>query len=229
MSGPPARPPFSFTLIAGGRSNLTYRVDDAAGHVVRPAPPTAQPRPSHGPRHGPRAPGHHRPRADGGPGARDLRTVRRPRGQRATLLRDGVRRRPHRPGRRTRRERARRLVTTGGPASPSPTRWPPCTPWTSTPSGLGDFANRDGYIERQLRRWYEQFRNSQVAGLDTASVVGAVHDRLAAPGPAPGGDVDRARRLPPRQHRARRLTGRCTPCSTGRSAPSATRSPTSGS
>jgi len=46
--------------------------------------------------------------------------------------------------------------------------------------GLGDFAKRDGYIERQLRRWYEQFRNSQVEGSDTASVVGAVHDRLAA-------------------------------------------------
>ena len=46
--------------------------------------------------------------------------------------------------------------------------------------GLGDFAKRDGYIERQLRRWYQQFRNSQVEGLDTATVVGAVHDRLSA-------------------------------------------------
>ena len=46
--------------------------------------------------------------------------------------------------------------------------------------GLGDFAKRDGYIERQLRRWFEQFRNSQVEGLDTATIVGAVHDRLAA-------------------------------------------------
>jgi len=46
--------------------------------------------------------------------------------------------------------------------------------------GLGDFAKRDGYIERQLRRWYEQFRNSQVEGLDTATIVGSVHDRLAA-------------------------------------------------
>ena len=52
--------------------------------------------------------------------------------------------------------------------------------------GLGDFAKRDGYIERQLRRWYEQFSNSQVAGVDTASIVGAVHDRLAAAVPAQG-------------------------------------------
>jgi aminoglycoside phosphotransferase (APT) family kinase protein len=50
--------------------------------------------------------------------------------------------------------------------------------------GLGDFAKRDGYIERQLRRWYEQFRNSQVEGLDTATIVGAVHDRLSARVPA---------------------------------------------
>ena len=46
--------------------------------------------------------------------------------------------------------------------------------------GLGDFAKRDGYIERQLRRWYEQFSNSQVEGLDTATIIDSVHDRLAA-------------------------------------------------
>ena len=46
--------------------------------------------------------------------------------------------------------------------------------------GLGDFAKREGYIERQLRRWFEQFRNSQVDGVDTTSIVTEVHDRLAA-------------------------------------------------
>jgi aminoglycoside phosphotransferase (APT) family kinase protein len=46
--------------------------------------------------------------------------------------------------------------------------------------GLGDFAKREGYIERQLRRWYEQFRNSTVEGVDTATIIGSVHDRLAA-------------------------------------------------
>jgi aminoglycoside phosphotransferase (APT) family kinase protein len=46
--------------------------------------------------------------------------------------------------------------------------------------GLGDFAKRDGYIERQLRRWYEQFRNSAVEGVDTTTIISAVHDRLAA-------------------------------------------------
>jgi len=46
--------------------------------------------------------------------------------------------------------------------------------------GLGDFAKREGYIERQLRRWYQQFANSQVEGVDTASIVGTVHDMLAS-------------------------------------------------
>jgi aminoglycoside phosphotransferase (APT) family kinase protein len=52
--------------------------------------------------------------------------------------------------------------------------------------GLGNFARREGYIERQLRRWYEQFCNSQVEGTDTAAIVGTVHDRLAASVPAQG-------------------------------------------
>jgi aminoglycoside phosphotransferase (APT) family kinase protein len=46
--------------------------------------------------------------------------------------------------------------------------------------GLGDFAKREGYIERQLRRWYEQFRNSPVDGVDTATIISTIHDRLAA-------------------------------------------------
>ena len=50
--------------------------------------------------------------------------------------------------------------------------------------GLGDFAKREGYIERQLRRWYEQFRNSGVEGVDTTSIIAAIHDRLAADIPA---------------------------------------------
>jgi aminoglycoside phosphotransferase (APT) family kinase protein len=45
--------------------------------------------------------------------------------------------------------------------------------------GLGAFAKRDGYIERQLRRWYEQFNKSLVPGSDTAGIVGELHDRLA--------------------------------------------------
>ncbi|HXW34453.1 MAG TPA: phosphotransferase family protein [Acidimicrobiales bacterium] len=49
--------------------------------------------------------------------------------------------------------------------------------------GLGDFAKRDGYIERQLRRWWRQFEDSKVedgSGIDTTPIVRDVHDRLAA-------------------------------------------------
>jgi aminoglycoside phosphotransferase (APT) family kinase protein len=53
--------------------------------------------------------------------------------------------------------------------------------------GLGDFAKRDGYIERQLRRWYEQFTRSQVEGIDTATVVEEVHRRLSADIPVQSG------------------------------------------
>jgi aminoglycoside phosphotransferase (APT) family kinase protein len=46
--------------------------------------------------------------------------------------------------------------------------------------GLADFAKRQSYVERQLRRWSGQFAAAQVEGSDTARLVCAVHDRLAA-------------------------------------------------
>lgn len=55
--------------------------------------------------------------------------------------------------------------------------------------GLGDFARRDGYAERQLRRWIGQFRDSHVPGVDTAPPVEAVHARLAAAVPEQRGSA----------------------------------------
>ncbi|HLG67383.1 MAG TPA: phosphotransferase family protein [Acidimicrobiales bacterium] len=46
--------------------------------------------------------------------------------------------------------------------------------------GLGDLARRDGYIQRQLRRWSEQYRNMQVEGVDHGGVVERVGEALAA-------------------------------------------------
>ncbi len=49
--------------------------------------------------------------------------------------------------------------------------------------GLDDFAKHEDYIGRQLRRWSRQFEDSTLddaGGPDTAGVVRAVHDRLAA-------------------------------------------------
>jgi aminoglycoside phosphotransferase (APT) family kinase protein len=46
--------------------------------------------------------------------------------------------------------------------------------------GLGDLARRDGYIERQIRRWSEQFRNGIVNGDDYDGLVERVGSELAA-------------------------------------------------
>jgi aminoglycoside phosphotransferase (APT) family kinase protein len=45
--------------------------------------------------------------------------------------------------------------------------------------GLGDLARRDGYIERQIRRWSEQFRNGIVNGDDYGGLVERVGNELA--------------------------------------------------
>src|SRR3954466_7436470 len=60
------RPPLSFELIAGGRSNLTFGVTDDAGRrwALRPPPPAAALRPRLRARRRPRAPHHLRPRPD---------------------------------------------------------------------------------------------------------------------------------------------------------------------
>jgi aminoglycoside phosphotransferase (APT) family kinase protein len=44
--------------------------------------------------------------------------------------------------------------------------------------GLGDLARRDGYIERQLKRWREQFRNGLVNGDDYGGLVERVATEL---------------------------------------------------
>ncbi len=58
--------------------------------------------------------------------------------------------------------------------------------------GLGDLGRRDGYLERQLRRWYGQYRanRDEQGGPDVAD-VDRVHERLSAklPGQGPAGIV----------------------------------------
>jgi aminoglycoside phosphotransferase (APT) family kinase protein len=46
--------------------------------------------------------------------------------------------------------------------------------------GLGDLARRDGYIERQLKRWYSQFRQSQEGTGRPVPLVDEMHDLLAS-------------------------------------------------
>jgi aminoglycoside phosphotransferase (APT) family kinase protein len=46
--------------------------------------------------------------------------------------------------------------------------------------GLGDFARREDYIPRQLKRWHSQFTQSTVNGEPGPAVVDRVHELLAA-------------------------------------------------
>lgn len=49
--------------------------------------------------------------------------------------------------------------------------------------GLGDLGRKDGYIERQLKRWYKQFQASQTRDVPQ---VDTVHDKLLAAIPEQG-------------------------------------------
>ena len=46
--------------------------------------------------------------------------------------------------------------------------------------GLGDLARHDGYVERQLRRWSRQYEDTQVAGVDHGGLVEKVGAELSA-------------------------------------------------
>ena len=128
-------PPLSFELIAGGRSNLTFRVTRRRGPNVRAAPPAREPRAAHGARHGARAHHYLGPLSGGHPRRAAAGTVHRRGGQRAALLRHGVRRGRHparsRPGRGG--LRLAPFARTSATTSPRPS--PSCTRSTSRASG----------------------------------------------------------------------------------------------
>ena len=70
--------------------------------------------------------------------------------------------------------------------------------------GLGDLGKHEGYIDRQLKRWYGQFQSSNELTKRPVPLIHEVHDRLAAGIPEQQGVGHRPRRLPPRQLHARR-------------------------
>ena len=89
--------------------------------------------------------------------------------------------------------------------------------------GLGDLARKEDYVARQLRRWHGQWEKSKTREL---ALVDDVHDRLAAriPEQGPATIVHGDYRL---DNMILTPSGRSPRSSTGSSAPSATRSPTS--
>ena len=220
---PGAEPPLSFERIAGGHSNLTYRATDANGrHWALRRPPLGK---RLGSAHdmAPRAPRRLGARRDPGAGGAGRRPLRGRERQRRALLRDGVRRGPD-PAR---PRRGRDLSRPSRPAGDRRAR-----------------RRHPGRDPRRRPRRRRARRARQEGGLrrppaaPLAGAVGEVEDPRAAdhrrgPRAAGGGDPragpgdDRPRRLPPRQHDPHPRRARSPRSSTGSSARSATRSPTS--
>ena len=170
-----ARGPLTFELIAGGHSNLTYRVDDAAGHrfVLRRPPLGHVLATAHdmsrehkiisalGPTDVPVAPALGLCTDDAVNGA-PFYVMAFVDG---LVLRDAAAAQSLTPG-------ARRSA--GLSIADTLARIHAVDP---DAVGLGDLGKKEGYIARQLKRWYGQFQQSQTRELPR---VDEVHDALAA-------------------------------------------------
>ena len=126
----------------------------------------------------------------------------------------------------------RRSSTRSAPSAPprSPAGWsrcwPRCTPSTRKPWGCEEFGRPQGFLERQVRRWGKQLEGSKTRDQPRRRRAAPAADR-AAPGRGPVGRGHRARRLPARQLPGRRRRPRSMRSSTGRWRRSATPAPTS--
>ncbi len=70
--------------------------------------------------------------------------------------------------------------------------------------GLGDLGRHEGYIERQLKRWRGQYDQMQVEGVDHGTIVEKVSDELGPAHPQATADLRGARGLPDGQRGAGR-------------------------
>jgi aminoglycoside phosphotransferase (APT) family kinase protein len=178
---PGVEPPLSFELIAGGRSNLTYRVTDAAGHAwVLRRPPLGQVlATAHdmgrehriisalAPTDVPVAPviGLCEDEAVNGAPFYVMGFVD------GLVARDAAAARALDVDARARAgEQIPDVLARIHAVDPDAV-------------GLGDLGRREGYVERQLKRWYGQWQKSRTRDL---AVVDEVHDALAARVPEQG-------------------------------------------
>jgi aminoglycoside phosphotransferase (APT) family kinase protein len=173
-----AKAPFTFDLIAGGRSNLTFRVTDAGGHAYAlRRPPVSHVLPTAhdmtrehtvisalGPTDVPvpRTFGLCTdPEVNGAPfyvmSFVEGHIVRDERA--AAALEESAR-----------NEASRSLVDTLARLHAVEV----------DRVGLSEFGRRDGYIARQLKRWHTQFTQSTLDGVPGPAVVDRVHDLLVA-------------------------------------------------
>ena len=91
--------------------------------------------------------------------------------------------------------------------------------------GLDDFGHPEGFLERQVRRWTAQLERSAHA---RGARLPRARRRRSRRACREASAQHRPRRLPPRQRPRRRRTSRSAPCSTGRWPRWATRCATSG-
>jgi aminoglycoside phosphotransferase (APT) family kinase protein len=170
--------PFSFELVAGGRSNLTFRVTDAADHewALR-RPPVSHVLPT----------AHDMVRehtvlsAVGPAGIPVPATI-------ALCTDDSVNERPfyvmsfingHILRDAAHAEAELPVEARGKVGTALATTLAHLHALDPDAIGLGELARHDGYVERQLRRWRGQYDLMQVDGIDQGNVVGEVGDRLA--------------------------------------------------
>jgi aminoglycoside phosphotransferase (APT) family kinase protein len=175
---PELAPPLTFTLIAGGRSNLTFRVEDAVGHAWALRRP----------------PLHHVL-----PTAHDMSREYRlmhslgPAGIPVPVtvglcIDESVNERPfyvmefvegHILRSAPEAEAAFDEATRRGIGDHMADTLAGLHDVEPDAVGLGDLARHEGYIERQLKRWRGQYDQMQVAGVDHDGLVDRVSDDLA--------------------------------------------------
>jgi aminoglycoside phosphotransferase (APT) family kinase protein len=175
---PDSEPPFAFSLIAGGRSNLTYRVTDGTGRSFALRRPPVS---------------HVLPTAHDM--AREYRVISAlgptgvPVPETLGLCTDeSVNGAPFYvmsfvEGHIVRDERAASALTEAARAHAGISLVDTLALLHAVDVdavGLADFARRDGYIARQLKRWHGQFTQSTVDGVPGPAVVDRVHELLAA-------------------------------------------------
>jgi aminoglycoside phosphotransferase (APT) family kinase protein len=176
---PGAAPPLSFELIAGGRSNLTYKVTDAAGHAyVLRRPPTSHVLPTAhdmsreyriitalGPTPVPVAPslGFCDDESINGRPFYVMGFVE------GHIVRDAA--------------TAEKVFDEGQRRAAGESLADVLAEIHAVDVdavGLGDLGRREGYIARQLKRWYSQFQQSNELTERRVPLVDEMHDRLAA-------------------------------------------------
>ncbi|MHB1517562.1 MAG: phosphotransferase family protein [Acidimicrobiales bacterium] len=172
-----AKPPFEYELIAGGRSNLTYRVTDAGGrsYALR-RPPVSHVLPT----------AHDMKREHAVLSALGSTDVPVPRTL-ALCADEAINGAPFYvmsfvEGRIVRDEKSAKELSRGARAHAGESVVSTLARLHAVDIdsiGLGDFARRDDYIPRQLKRWHTQFAQSQVGGAPGPEVIDQVHARLA--------------------------------------------------